>query len=380
MARTIKGVALEKGSIGDVTVYERNGQTVVRQKHPKASNYRRSVGRLRQVTKLMNVNCSWRAFCGTLKGNFELKKANQTDYNAFQANNMENARVFLTRKDAEDQVTVLDNFIISRGTLEPSIEVTERATMMVSNIDLGGLELEPQYPVDMLTHRIIEYNKGFFRKGDELLFYRATQVMPDGEEEKARIEVRAYLLPLCAMPNRTLQQFFDPYGKGKAEWDGFQTVNGRLACEKRDNSMVAWVHRRPIDDKHYQVSTQQLVGNNALLGKYASQYGLVAAIRSYGPDSSRLGEPNLGPHPIVNPYENSKLGERLMVWGKADNDGHGRVDGGGYYPKGKRLKLEAVPDPGYRFDYWDDGDCNPERTIMALTPRIYLAHFVKIEN
>ena len=369
---------MESGSVGAVSVYERNGQTIARQKHPDHYNFRRSERRLGQLTRLVNVNNSWSAFGGALKGHFETRKAGQTDYNAFQSANLTNARVFLTEEDVKKYTTVLDNFFVSKGLLEPVIEVEERGEMMVSNIRVGDLELNADTTVSTLSARVVELNKGFFRPGDEIYFIRATQIGGNDSPRTPSFVVGTNLVPLSVTTSNKMRQMVSCAFEGSEALDGFVNVEGYLGCKKEENSLVAWMHRRHINDKHLTVSTQKLIGTNTLLTQYATAEARLKAIESYHPGQPNMLAYHYNPHPVINPFEVGAEAPEVTIRAESAEPDMGRVEGGGSYKVGTRLQLRALPAQGHTLLYWEDGEGSPVRDIVAVTDRVYRAHFVKI--
>ena len=62
------------------------------------------------------------------------------------------------------------------------------------------------------------------------------------------------------------------------------------------------------------------------------------------------------------------------------SNGKGEVYGSGSYIEGTRILLVAVPNEGYVFEKWDDGDTNAVRYIDATDDADYVAYFVEEKN
>lgn len=76
----------------------------------------------------------------------------------------------------------------------------------------------------------------------------------------------------------------------------------------------------------------------------------------------------------------SNLTNPITIVAKANNETMGFVSGGGVYEYGSQVTLEAIPMPGYAFDYWDysyDNDASTI-TITANSDAEYIAHFYRI--
>lgn len=56
-------------------------------------------------------------------------------------------------------------------------------------------------------------------------------------------------------------------------------------------------------------------------------------------------------------------------------DKAGTVEGGGTYEEGTSIVLTAVPNPGYRFTMWDDGESSNPRTVTVNFDMTFIAYF-----
>ena len=61
------------------------------------------------------------------------------------------------------------------------------------------------------------------------------------------------------------------------------------------------------------------------------------------------------------------------------NDAYGSVSGGGTYYDGDTVAISAIPNDGYSFVSWDDGDESSPRTIVVTSDSTFIADFVKCE-
>ncbi|MBR5984303.1 MAG: leucine-rich repeat domain-containing protein, partial [Bacteroidales bacterium] len=62
------------------------------------------------------------------------------------------------------------------------------------------------------------------------------------------------------------------------------------------------------------------------------------------------------------------------------NPNHGTVAGGGTYPEGSVIFIEANANEGYEFASWDDGNTDNPREITVTSDAIYLASFSEISH
>ena len=58
----------------------------------------------------------------------------------------------------------------------------------------------------------------------------------------------------------------------------------------------------------------------------------------------------------------------------------GTVSGGGIYPLGTTVTIEAHPYEGYKFFRWSDGSATNPRTVTVTGNATYVAHFVSLND
>ena len=58
----------------------------------------------------------------------------------------------------------------------------------------------------------------------------------------------------------------------------------------------------------------------------------------------------------------------------------GSVTGGDVYDEGETAVLEAIPNTGYRFTRWNDGNTDNPRNVVVTKNATYIASFEKIED
>lgn len=62
------------------------------------------------------------------------------------------------------------------------------------------------------------------------------------------------------------------------------------------------------------------------------------------------------------------------------NSSMGTVEGGGTFPLGTSVTIEAHPYEGYKFVRWDDGNTDNPRTVTVTGNATYVAHFVSLDD
>ena len=375
MAQVEPGIIAQKGSVGEIIVYERGGKHYMRSKPGKQHNPTRTAVSMSLKCKWANLVICWRRFNGALKGNFECKRDGQTDYNAFLGINLQTTKVLLSKQEREQGMALAENFAISMGTLLPVVEVHDSGTAWQSDIAIDLPAITGDTKVNELTFSLMRCNEGLFRFGDEILFTRMEQ-RPAIDNRNPDVLAYSNLFIVSPYDERPLREVMHCESDGKV--DGFLVHEGHLAAPKRveelhyslENymtnsdipSLVAWTRRRKTGPKRYQVTSQSLVGANPIAAPYLTAEAMERAIRSYGP----LKGPGSKSFSVEDGQIEVPL-VRVTIQASAAQPATGWVDGGGQYSVGSQVVLRAMPSEGHRFLCWDDGLLTPERSLTATS-------------
>lgn len=154
-----------KQRLGGAVIYQSNGQTLMRQLAPSVSNPRTDA-QMETRVKLANLVAFYRASAGWMRGAFEAKPANQSDYNAFVSANAANNNVWLTKTQVETGNAIVAPYVVSRGSLGEIVQTTEQNAIF-TNLYVGTLSIEETTSVNQLTAAILNNNNGL-QEGDQL--------------------------------------------------------------------------------------------------------------------------------------------------------------------------------------------------------------------
>lgn len=66
---------------------------------------------------------------------------------------------------------------------------------------------------------------------------------------------------------------------------------------------------------------------------------------------------------------------KYLVSVVSDDDSMGTTSGSGLYYENTNVKIKAIPNIGYEFSHWSDGDTNVERTIIVNSDITLTAYF-----
>ena len=151
--------------LGGAVIYQVNGQTLMRQLAPAVSNPRTDAQMSTRV-RLANLVAFYRASARWMRGAFESKAANQSDYNAFVSANAAANAVWLTKSQVEAGTCIVAPYTISRGSMG-EIKQTATATMITSNLYVGELTISAATTISELSTALITNNNGL-QNGDQL--------------------------------------------------------------------------------------------------------------------------------------------------------------------------------------------------------------------
>ena len=76
----------------------------------------------------------------------------------------------------------------------------------------------------------------------------------------------------------------------------------------------------------------------------------------------------------------TQTGTFYTITVQSNNTSYGTVDGGGTYLSGKWITIQAIPNSGYQFKQWNDGNTEPARLITVSEDKTYTAYFEVIQS
>lgn len=258
-------------------IYQAMGQTRQRELATSVSNPR-TQDQMTQRVKWANLVNLYRANRSWMKYAFETKKENQSEYNKFMSLNVSNSRIYLPKQVANAGGCVVDNYIITQGSL-PSIETVVVDEVMKTNIYLSdGTILQQLVTVGEVTRDLLVMNPAL-REGDQLSLIIMVQ-QSNSNTGYPYVIVRKYEVVL---DSSSVELFYNYMPR---EFVGADADNNIYFISVSADNFIggyAMILSRTIGGKTY-TSTQNIVtvGNAAMIANYSSQAALQAAIQSYG--------------------------------------------------------------------------------------------------
>lgn len=266
-----------KGSLGQATMRQVNGQTVASEK-PTHVKQPRTLAQMELRIRLANLVHMWSRFNGNDRPSFESKPRTWSDNNAFINANLTGDLAYLTKSEADQGGCVVVGYQITRGSL-PSITVSEGANgFPATDISLGSLTIDENTTLADFSNAVIENNEDY-QHGDQITCFVFKQSVNTATNVPV-VTIKSMKVVLNVNDTDTaLSDVVDA--------DGFSSVNGYLGRSSTINGGIAWVHSRKSNNGT-KVSTQFIFVSNTLLSQYQSQSKRIEAALSYGATTDTL--------------------------------------------------------------------------------------------
>ena len=266
-----------KKRLGGSVLYQAMGQTRQRELASEVTNPR-TQSQMGQRVKWANLVNLYRANRSWMKYAFETKKTNQSEYNKFMSLNVSSSRIYLTKDVANAGGCIVDEYLMTQGSL-PSIEfVPTDNGYFASNIVLTAGTIAPSTTIAAFSQDVIANNPAI-REGDQLSFVRMTQ-MTNASTGVPYVVVREYEVIIDPTNTTNLWdylpvEYFYEWG-GDTKYLAVGSAAGKVGG-------FCMILSRTISGKTY-VSSQRviLVGMDSFIQAWSSQAALQAAIDSYG--------------------------------------------------------------------------------------------------
>lgn len=162
--------------LGGTVLYQSMGRTLQRELAPAVSNPR-TPAQMSQRVLLANVVALYRISSGWMRGAFESKPQNQTDYNAFVSANLSASRVALTKAQAAAGAAVVAPYRVAMGSLNPINWDTSDPTSAESDIYLGNIRSLDDLTVANFAAAVLDNNN--IPEGSQLSLIQYIQQVDD---------------------------------------------------------------------------------------------------------------------------------------------------------------------------------------------------------
>lgn len=265
-----------KGRAGAYSFYSSKGRQVVRVSQ-NSSNYgesaRRSIAQQRRRVMWANLVNFYKGSASWIRGAFETKKSNETDYNAFMRKNLPMARIPLTKDEAAVGSCVVDGYMISEGTLDSKFSSWDGSTF-TTKIKISKAFSATDLVSDLSSD--IFANNPDMHEGMQLSFIEFRQSVTGGYPKMA---VYKFEITLSASDTRPLGSFIPNVVISKKS-DGSMQVEPVF----KNGSAAAMIVSESVNGR-IRVSTENVhIVSDTTIRQYTNQEQLDEAMESYGVD------------------------------------------------------------------------------------------------
>lgn len=273
-----------KGRAGAYTFYSSKGRQIARVSQ-NSTNYgdsaRRSLAQQTRRVKWSNLVNFWKLTSGVLKGSFESKRANETDYNAFMRKNLGQATIAFTKEMAARSCCLPEEFVISEGSL-PEVTAawgsTSEPTSLFTSLMFQTAESKQIQTVAELSAGLILQNPEIKAGFQITLILVGIALHPWGPTS----ELVAAEVTLDTEDTRDLAEVFNGF-------EIWADESGRIKFFDLDGYSAGAVILSDSTRGKLRVSTASLaLTNTTEQQKYSTEAAVAAAIESYGLDPERF--------------------------------------------------------------------------------------------
>lgn len=265
-----------KGRAGAYSFYSSKGRQVVRVSQ-NSSNYgesaRRSIAQQRRRVMWANLVNFYKGSASWIRGAFETKKSNETDYNAFMRKNLPMARIPLTKDEAAVGSCVVDGYMISEGTLDSKFSSWD-GSAFTTKIKISKAFSATDLVSDLSND--IFANNPDMHEGMQLSFIEFRQSVTGGYPKMA---VYKFEITLSASDTRPIGSFIPNVVISKKS-DGSMQVEPVF----KNGSAAAMIVSESVNGR-IRVSTENVhIVSETTIRQYTNQEQLDEAMESYGVD------------------------------------------------------------------------------------------------
>lgn len=284
-----------KGRAGAYSFYSSKGRQVVRVSQ-NSTNYgesaRRSPAQQNRRVRWANLVNFYKASQSFMKGAFESKKANETDYNAFMRKNLPLARIFLEKEEAAVSACVVDQYVVSEGSL-PTITKEYNGLEVVTNLKATG-SITAQTLVSDFTENLLAANP-WMTEGMQISIIEFVQGVDSGYPRASVIKKE---VTLSRTNTRPLGAYF-PSVLFNVDDEGVLTIDAGWGATSGGTLILS-----DSTSGRTKVSTERVwLDSMTLINTYSSQGQLDQAMESYGVDPTYFLESGSEPVAPVDPVQ-----------------------------------------------------------------------------
>ena len=354
MAVTRNNLSMKmNGRVGAYTFYTSNGGRQVARIANNGSNYgesaKRTVAMQTRRTKWGNLVTFYRLNRDLMARGFESKDANISDYNRFMQLNVPFARVALTKDAFMRGVCILQEYIVSDGSLPGFSAAVEEGGPIIWSLK-SSLDGEfADHTIGEVSDDLLK-NNPTLQKGDQLTFVSWSNAgSVDSLPRLYRHLCELTLDPASSISFGTLASSnIVAASEGKVQILGQGPVYGQVIILSRIVSGSLLVSRSTI-----------ALSSETFVQQFSAPDAVKEAIDSYGVDTEKLLEPGSSEQPAPKPLPSSVSVSIVNVSSEGGHVVIRRTDTNEsavnfmQVPVGTEVSLSPSSNEGYRWDSFD---------------------------
>lgn len=344
-----------KGRVGSYSFYTTSGGRQVARIANNGSNYgesaKRTVAMQTRRTKWGNLVTFYRLNRDLMARAFESKDANISDYNRFMQLNIPVARVSLTKDAFMRGVCILQEYVVSDGSLPGFIPVVEESGQITWDLK-SSLDGEfADFTIGQVSDDLLK-NNTILQKGDQLTFVSWTNAgNVDSLPRLYRHLCEVTLDPASSISFGTLPSAnIVGAASGSVQILGQGLVHGQVIILSRVVGGKLLVSRSSI-----------ALSNDTFVQQFSAPDAVKEAIDSYGVDAEKLLEPGSNEQPAPKPMPGFVAISVTVVPSEAGAVNINNIDTGEstinfmYVKPGTKVQLACDENEGWSFDSYDQG-------------------------
>lgn len=273
----------------------KDGEYYLRQHQPRPHNPRSS-RQMKNRVSIANLSTFWRSMYGKDRPSFEIKNAKESDFNAFFRVNRAATKIFLTKQEVARGCSVVSDYTITVGSLQPVVYEVLVSGMITTDIVLGDeFTMGPTISVAEFSKAIMDNNPDRFQMYDQLTFVYFEQ--KTDSMDSPYIETKFFKMVLDQEDRSKVFSHIPQAYNPCVTSDGHNYVGCSIAIQGGFGLIVS----REVSGQT-KVSTTKIMVNNSIMSLYTTYEAREKAIASYGKGSDNFltpvveeEDPNMNP-------------------------------------------------------------------------------------
>lgn len=344
-----------KGRVGSYSFYTTSGGRQVARIANNSSNYgesaKRTVAMQTRRTKWGNLVTFYRLNRDLMARAFESKDANISDYNRFMQLNIPVAQVSLTKDAFMRGVCILQEYVVSDGSLSGFSAVIEEDGQILWDLK-SSLDGEfAEFTIGQVSDDLLK-NNPILQKGDQLTFVSWT----NAPNVDSLPRLYRHLCELTLDPASSISFGQLPSSNIVGAASGAVQILGQGIVHGQ-----AIILSRVVAGKLLVSRSTIALSNDTFVQQFSEPDAVKAAIDSYGVDSEKLLEPGSPEQPAPKPLPGLCAISVTIVPSEAGSVVIANLDTEEtainfmYVKTGARVQLSYGANEGWVFDGYDQG-------------------------